>query len=190
MSTDVFLPGFADPVGGAQSAFRAVLGAMSCPGSLHAAGENLTPPAPLDPATAAVLLALVDGESPVSLDPAAAPARAWIAFHCGAAFDASARFVLALSCPDLASLSAGSHEAPEDSCTLVLQVRALGTGAGFRVYGPGLRAPRIFAVDGLPADFAARWQANHALFPRGVDVVLCAGTQLAALPRSAQLEDS
>ena len=190
MSADVFLPGFADPVAGAQSAFRAVLGAMSRPASLHAAGANLTPPAPLDPATAAVLLALVDGESPISLDPAAVAARAWIAFHCGATFDAPARFALALSCPDLASLPAGSHEAPEDSCTLILQVRALGTGAKFRVSGPGLRVPEIFAVDGLPPDFPARWQANHGLFPRGVDLILCAGTQLAALPRSTQLESA
>jgi alpha-D-ribose 1-methylphosphonate 5-triphosphate synthase subunit PhnH len=117
------------------------------------------------------------------------PARAWIAFHCGATFDAPARFALALTCPDFATLPAGSDEAPEDSCTVILQVRALGTGAKFLVSGPGLRAPKMFAVDGLPENFAARWQANHALFPRGVDLILCAGTQLAALPRSAQLED-
>jgi len=190
MTEDISLPGFADPVAGAQSAFRAVLGAMSRPGSVHAAGESLTPPAPLDPATAAVLLALVDGESPLSLDPAAMPARAWIAFHCGATFDAPARFALAFTCPDLGNLPAGSHEAPEDSCTLILQVRALGTGAEFRVSGPGLQVPKIFAVDGLPQNFATRWQANQALYPRGVDLILCSGTQLAALPRSAQLESA
>jgi alpha-D-ribose 1-methylphosphonate 5-triphosphate synthase subunit PhnH len=190
MNTDVFLPGFADPVAGAQSTFRAVLDAMSRPGSVHTAGKNLTPPAPLDPATAAVLLALVDGECPVALDPAAASARAWIAFHCGAMFDGPARFALALSCPDFSTLPAGTHEAPEDSCTVILQVRALGTGAKFRVSGPGLRTPGIFAVDGLPQDFVARWQANHALFPRGVDLILCAATQIVALPRSAQLEEA
>ena len=47
-------------------------------------GERLTAPAPLDPATAAVLLTLVDNETPLWLDPAVAAARDWLAFHCGA----------------------------------------------------------------------------------------------------------
>ncbi len=42
-------------------------------------------------------------------------------------------------------------------------------------------------VDGLPADFIAQWAANHALYPRGVDMVLCAGDRLCALPRSVQI---
>ena len=61
MSID--LPGFADPVAGAQSCFRAVLAAMATPGSVHPAGEGLVPPAPLGAAMAAVLLSLVDGDT-------------------------------------------------------------------------------------------------------------------------------
>ena len=53
---DVALPGFADPVGQAQACFRAVLDAMARPGRLLAAGQGVTPPAPLDPATGAVVL--------------------------------------------------------------------------------------------------------------------------------------
>ena len=55
--------------------------------------------------------------------------------------------------------------------------------------GPGLRVPAVLAVDGLPAGFASAWQENHALFPRGIDIVLCAGTSLAALPRSVALQE-
>ena len=84
MSASVSLPGFTDPVRDAQSTFRAVLDAMARPGRLHHVGQNLTVPAPLDRATAAVLLTLIDNETPLWMDPAAVAARDWLAFHCGA----------------------------------------------------------------------------------------------------------
>jgi alpha-D-ribose 1-methylphosphonate 5-triphosphate synthase subunit PhnH len=95
-----------------------------------------------------------------------------------------------LSLPDFAALSAGSHEAPESSATLILQIGALGTGTHYRLSGPGLREPTLLATDGLPADFAAVWQRNHTLYPRGVDIILCAGTTLTALPRSVSIEEA
>jgi len=192
MSAAIDLPGFADPVLEAQASFRAILDAMAVPGSLHAAGAGLRPPAPLAPATAAALLTLVDGETALAVDAAASPALPWIGFHCGALPmpSAQARFLLALSCPDLPAVNAGSHEAPEEACTVILQLAALGTGARFRLSGPGLKEPAILAATGLPANFAARWAANHALFPRGVDMILCAGGTIAALPRSVRMEDA
>ena len=193
MSASVTLPGFADPVHEAQATFRAVLDAMARPGVLHQVGERLAAPAPLDPATAAVLLTLVDNETPLWLDPSAAAARDWLAFHCGASCVGrmqDAAFAVALTLPELDDLPAGSHEAPEASATLILQIAALGSGTRYRLAGPGLRAPALLAVDGLPADFVSRWQRNHALYPRGVDVILCAGTALAALPRSVSIEEA
>jgi alpha-D-ribose 1-methylphosphonate 5-triphosphate synthase subunit PhnH len=190
-SIDVALPGFADPVGQAQACFRAVLDAMARPGTLMTAGEGLTPPAPLDPATGAVLLTLVDHDTPLWLDAAAAGARDWIAFHCGAGFtEASARaaFALAVALPDLATLSPGTHEQPESAATLILQVRSLTEGIRYRLRGPGLRDGSTLAVDGLGDDFVSVWQRNRAGFPLGVDLVLCAGTTLAAMPRSVIVE--
>jgi alpha-D-ribose 1-methylphosphonate 5-triphosphate synthase subunit PhnH len=192
---DVNLPGFADPVEQAQATFRAVLDAVARPGTLVPAGQGLTPPAPLDPATAAVLLTLVDHDTALWLDLAAGwavgPARDWIAFHCGSGFTAHperAAFALALELPDLARLSPGTHEQPETAATLILQVHSLTEGARYRLRGPGLRASNHLAVRGLPADFVAIWQRNRAGFPLGVDLVLCAGTTLAALPRSVTVE--
>jgi alpha-D-ribose 1-methylphosphonate 5-triphosphate synthase subunit PhnH len=193
MSAGVALPGFADPVGDAQSTFRAVLDAMARPGQVHHVGSALTAPAPLDRATAAVLLTLVDNETPLWVDSGAAEARAWLAFHCGAAIvDApnAAMFALTLSLSDLQQFSAGTHEMPESSATLIVQVAALDAGARYRLSGPGLRSPVVLAVTGLPADFARIWQDNHAQYPCGVDVVLCADTALAALPRSVAIEDA
>jgi alpha-D-ribose 1-methylphosphonate 5-triphosphate synthase subunit PhnH len=82
------------------------------------------------------------------------------------------------------------HEAPEASATLIVQVAALDRGHRYRLRGPGLRTPAILSVDGLPDDFVDNWQRNHALFPRGIDLILCAGGTLAALPRSVAIEEA
>jgi alpha-D-ribose 1-methylphosphonate 5-triphosphate synthase subunit PhnH len=192
MNTEIDLPGFADPVVGAQASFRAVLEAMARPGSLHRAGDGLTPPAPLDPATAAVLLTLIDAETAVWLDPAAEAARGWLAFHCGVEFAAAperAEFALALGLPPLATLNPGTHEGPETSATLILQVAALDQGAAYRLSGPGLRVPATLRVQGLGDGFLGWWRENAAIYPRGIDLMLCAGTMLAALPRSVRIEE-
>jgi alpha-D-ribose 1-methylphosphonate 5-triphosphate synthase subunit PhnH len=177
-------PGFADPVSNAQACFRAVLDAMAHPGRLRTAPE-VTAPAPLCAAAAAVLLTLVDPETSLWLDPEAAAARAWIAFHTGAPLESASRamFAMALSLPDLGQLPAGSDEAPETSATVILQVRSLTAGQRFSVAGPGLRRPADLLIEGLPPDFADIWQRNHAQFPRGLDLILCAGNTLTALPR-------
>ncbi|HEY4174083.1 MAG TPA: phosphonate C-P lyase system protein PhnH, partial [Rhodopila sp.] len=72
-------PGFADSVADAQSCFRAVLNAMARPGHIHTV-SGVSAPAPLCNAAAAVLLTLADHETPLWLDPAAAPAATWITF--------------------------------------------------------------------------------------------------------------
>ena len=99
MSATISLPGFADPVEEAQATFRAVLDAMARPGTLHRAGERLAPPVPLDQAAAAVLLTLVDNETPLWLDAAAAAARDWLAFHCGATVVETRRSPPRCRCP-------------------------------------------------------------------------------------------
>ena len=188
MSATISLPGFADPVEEAQATFRAVLDAMARPGTLHRAGERLAPPVPLDQAAAAVLLTLVDNETPLWLDAArgggARLAGLPLRCHDRSTTPLDAAFAAALSLPDLSTLPAGSHEVPEASATLILQVAALGSGTRYRLSGPGLREPSVFAASGLPAGFAAVWQRNHALYPRGMDIILCAGATIAALPRS------
>lgn len=188
MSLD--LPGFTNPVLGAQNVFRAVLEAMSHPGRILPIGDTLTPPAPLCPAGAAILLALADHDSPLHLAGTEAAAD-WLAFHTGAPqTDAeTADFVMALTLPDLTALAQGSDDAPERSATVILQVPALGTGQPFRLKGPGIETVQPLSVAGLPPDFAARWARNHAQYPRGVDLILCCGTTLAALPRSVTIEE-
>ncbi len=179
-------PGFANPVDDAQACFRAVLDAMSRPGRILTVGASLDPPPPLQPAAAAVLLTLVDVDTPVWLDPALAGGWPWLAFHCGAGaagLDAAA-FVVSDTLPSLDALHRGTDEAPEAGATVLLQLPRLGAGRPWRLDGPGLPGPATAAIEGLPDDFAPIWQANRALFPRGVDLLLCSGESLMALPRT------
>jgi len=192
MSDEALSAGFADPVGDAQGCFRAVLDAMARPGRVHEVPDVAAPP-PLCTAAGAVLLTLVDHETRVWLDPAVHAARGWLAFQTGAPAEpalAQAMFAVAASLPDLAALPTGTDEIPEASATIILQVGSLSSGARFALSGPGLRAPATLSVDGLPADFVALWAHNHALFPRGIDLILCAGNHLAALPRSVSVKQA
>ena len=183
-------PGFADPVRDSQACFRAVLDAMARPGRIHHLAAPLAAPPGLCRAAAAVLLTLVDADTPLWLDPAAGAARDWVLFHCGSPLSSAqeAAFALVLGPVRLADFHAGTDDAPELGATVILQVDRLGQGEGFRLSGPGLAEPATLAVTGLPADFAASWRTNHAQFPRGVDVILCAGDSLSALPRTVRVE--
>jgi len=187
-----FDAGFADPVHDAQTCFRAVLDAMSHPGRIMRV-SGVTAPPPLSNAAGAVLLTLVDHETPLWLDPDAHAARAWIEFHCGTSIVSNqdaCGFALTLSLPALDRLPAGTHESPETSATVICQVAGFDTGRTLRLSGPGLREPALLTINGLPRDFVSIWRRNHALFPRGVDLILCAGDRLTALPRSVTIEEA
>jgi alpha-D-ribose 1-methylphosphonate 5-triphosphate synthase subunit PhnH len=186
------IAGFAEPVLQAQACFRAALEALARPGRVFALEAPPPAPAPLCPAAAALLLTLCDAETPVHLLDAEA-AWPWLAFHTGAPRAASlgeADFVLApAAMPPLARLNAGSDEAPQLGATLILQLASLDAGRTLRLTGPGIEREQLLRADGLPADFAAQWAANRARFPRGVDLLLCAGDRLAGLSRTTSIEE-
>jgi len=186
---DTRFPGFADPVLDAQSTFRAVLEAMSRPGRIQPIVAPPELPPGLSPAAASVLLTLVDASTPLRLA-AGAEAEAWVRFHCGCPLvSEGAAFVLdpAVS---LLDLDPGTDEEPERGATLILEVASLAEGEGWRLTGPGIRDAHRLHVAGAPAGFVADWTRNRTRFPRGVDVILCAGAQIAALPRSVQIEEA
>ncbi|MCA3350642.1 MAG: phosphonate C-P lyase system protein PhnH [Roseomonas sp.] len=185
-------PGFADPVLDAQASFRAILEAMSRPGRIQTIDGRITPPAPLCSAAGAALLSLADADTPLWLDAGDAVAE-WLRFHCGAPITpdiGAARFVVACAAaPSLDSLDIGTDEDPQLGATLILQVAALVAGDGWRLTGPGIQHEHRLHVLGAPAGFVAAWARNQALFPRGVDVLLCAGDSIAALPRSVMIAE-
>ena len=194
---DGLLPGLPDPVLDSQRVFRAVLDAMAHPGTIRDLALRLEPPPPLALATAAVALALLDFETPLWLDGAAGiPAVAgFLRFHCGCpltADRAAAAFAVVAApavMPPLAGFASGSDSYPDRSATLVIQVPSLSGGEAWGLAGPGIPGSRGFAPAGLPAGFRSWLAANHALFPRGIDLIFTCGSAVAALPRTTRLED-
>jgi alpha-D-ribose 1-methylphosphonate 5-triphosphate synthase subunit PhnH len=186
--------GFVDAARDSQVVFRAVLDALSRPGEIREPSVELAPPAPLEPAMAAVALTLLDFETVFWLPEEAANAADWIRFHTGARRAPrpdGAEFVLVPAgarIPPLDSLALGSDEEPHRSTTLLLSVRGFAGGRRHRLSGPGIREIGWLDVDGLDPAVVAERAALAPLFPRGLDIVLTAGRSLAALPRTTRLE--
>lgn len=185
--------GFADPVHGAQRAFRALLQALARPGAVQSVAYDVAPPAGLMPATAALLLALTDEDTAVWWQRPDAAVVHWLRFFTGAAqaaAPAGAAFAVvgaADALPPLADFGQGSAAAPETSTTLLIEVPALAGGPTLAWRGPGIRAESRVAIAGLAAGFWGQWQANGAAFPQGVDVVFVAGSEIVGLPRTTRV---
>ena len=180
--------GFGQPVFEAQAAFRLLMDAMARPGSRHRVEADVMAPGLAGPAQVAVALTLLDADTPVWCGSASPALGAWLAFHTGAPLvmtpgEAAFAF-LGHGDAMLDDLSLGTQDYPDRSATLVIEVRCFNQGESFRLSGPGINGQRNIIVDGLPEGFAAFRAANRALFPRGLDVVLTAGRDLVALPRS------
>ena len=180
-------PGFQSELE-AQICFRAVLKAFSMPGHVVELPIDIQPPDGLSIASAALLLTLADTQTKIAL-PDNQAARDWLTFHTGApASDfTEADFYLATSRPALSTLKQGTDEEPEASATLILEVERL-EGACFRLSGPGLKEPVTTTLP-LDAPMLSEWQVQSRKAPCGVDIILCAGRRIIALPRSLHIEE-
>lgn len=180
-----------------QTAFRTLMECMARPGEIKKLA-GIDAPAPFAPATAALVQSLADYESPIWLDEsfASSPAVAdWIRFHTGAPIVADPRDAAFALVARSAALSGfdqfaqGSDEYPDRSTSLIVQIERF-AGPEITIEGPGIRNSRRFAAEPLPDDFAARLRSNRDLFPRGTDLVLVAGREIAALPRSVRVVEA
>lgn len=195
--------GFSDAALGSQSVFRAALDALSHPGRVVELPHDAQTPSRGHAASAALLLALLDPDCTLWLSPslAGSDAAAWLRFHTGCVLvDApeAAQFAWVAQgdeCPPLERFAQGSDAYPDQSATCVLDVAALGEGGAgaWTLRGPGIRDSASIAVQGLPSDadaaaFTSQWAANHAAFPRGIDVFLAAPKQIVGLPRTTRIE--
>ncbi|MDW5442410.1 phosphonate C-P lyase system protein PhnH [Polaromonas sp. SM01] len=184
--------GFVDPVHDAQQAFRRVLDALSRPGQPVALGQTVKGLA-LGPAMAHLLLALTDDDTAVWWPQGDCAEAQWLRFHTGAsraAAPSEAAFAVlshAAGWPALDTFAAGTMDAPETAATLLVEVASLETGPAVEWRGPGIQDMQTVRIAGLPEDFWAQWQANHASFPQGVDIVFTCADAALGLPRTTRV---
>ncbi|WP_410216265.1 phosphonate C-P lyase system protein PhnH [Paracoccus sp. (in: a-proteobacteria)] len=181
--------GFTEPAQQSAAGFRVLMQAMARPGSIYTLAGAM-PPAPLGTAAGTVLLLLADPTTPLHL---AGPAdnttvREWLRFHAGCPLAAPEAATLAFGpWSHLGSLDrypAGLPDYPDRSATLIVELDQL------EAEGPRLTGPGICTHAWLSLPEIAPFQANRALFPRGLDFIFTCGDQLACLPRSTIVENS
>ncbi|PXW44708.1 methylphosphonate degradation complex subunit PhnH [Erwinia sp. AG740] len=186
------LAGFSHPWRDAQYAFRRILKAMSEPGVVvsldHDNGWD-----GLSSSATAVVLTLMDRETPLWLDPALSQEvlLSNLRFHTGVKLverEAAAFALLPVSRElSLVGFAAGDEMAPENSTTLVLEVPALGGGRALRLSGPGIAEARMIAPQ-LPASVLDYLEQRPHAFPAGLDFLFTCGNALMALPRTTHVE--
>lgn len=183
---------FAQPVADAQSAFRCILKAVSEPGVTvtlplqHGWGE-------LSPAATAVMLTLVDRDTPLWLDDALddESLRSNLRFYTGAILtrDESAAFALlhVSSAIALSRFSAGDVMSPEKSTTVIIEVSGLTGGTPLRLSGPGLETSRVVEPQ-LSPDMLRYLCHRPDPFPQGIDLMFTCADAMMALPRTTYVE--
>ncbi|VVT09258.1 phosphonate C-P lyase system protein PhnH [Rhizobium sp. EC-SD404] len=186
----------ADPVFRAQANFRALMDALSRPGTIQRLSVD-DGAMGLDADLAAVALTLVDHETSVWLSPSLSDdrkAREWLAFATGAPqVDAPELAAFALIAeadplPDFKFFGQGTQEYPDRSTTIVKACGGLTHGPRLTCSGPGIKSTLTITPAGLGTDFVERWSENRAQYPRGVDLILCAGGAVMGMPRTLTIE--
>lgn len=187
--------GFGDPVRDTQGVFRRILSAMSTPGSIAELGIPGEPPSGLPAGAAAVLMTLADVDTAVWLpEPDRNYWHRWLAFHTGAPLAASvdtAVFAVIDAAGDgllPSDFNAGDDRYPDRSTTVIALCESLESGPAVEISGPGIDGSRIIFPNRPANRFWRAMAENHALYPRGVDVVLVAGQRILALPRSLSIK--
>ena len=178
-----------DPVHDSRGCFRALVDAMSRPGTVAAS--------PTEPAAYAVLATLVDHE--VTLYSPDEQIKTALANE-GRLTEGERAHADVVHAPEPAAcpvgdLSRGSLKEPSDGATVVYRVDELGAasemqegGTELVLSGPGVDGRRRLGVAGFtPAD-ARALSATQDSYPRGVDAILTTEGEIAAIPRSVELE--
>ena len=186
--------GFDDPVHQSQRVFRCALTALSEPGTVHNVPQGAAPEG-AHIASYQLCLTLLDAETPLWIAPALRTDAlvSALRFHCGCRLvDEPDQAEFALISPDfdgdLTHFAQGSHEYPDRSTTVIVQVESLDAASTWALRGPGIDGVRKVGIAGLDPRWPGMLADNCSRFPCGVDLLFTAGTALMGLPRTTRVE--
>ncbi|MCC2595395.1 phosphonate C-P lyase system protein PhnH [Pusillimonas sp. MFBS29] len=187
---NLLMPAFAEPVHASQQVFRHALKALSEPGLLQNVGDVPGLDC-LAPATYALCLSLLDSDTTLWLSPSldTAQVRANLTFHCGCPIveqpqQAAFAILDGSRDTDISAFNTGTDRDPHLSCTVLLQLDSLDSGAATLWRGPGILNKRTVRLPLPPAFWAQRVQQP---FPQGVDMFMTSGSSVMGLPRSTKV---
>lgn len=178
--------GFSDPAPQAARAFRQIMNVMAKPGTIEVI-EGAEPPAPLSKAAATLLLTLCDPDTGIYLaeELDVDPVRNWINFHIGAPIVAAESCDFSVgtwaALAPLSQYKIGTSEYPDRSASLIVESDML-ENQGSVLQGPGIKDRAALSLPEIAA-----FQANHKLFPLGLDFYFTCGDRIAALPRTTEV---
>ena len=195
--TQDLIAGFNEPVQSSQQVFRALLKAMSEPGTLIDLNHIESTPSSINKSCWQVALSLFDAETKIWLSPSLRRCASLISnlkFHCQSPLTdhpEAADFAIcnADEIPLLNTLNWGCNEYPDQSTTLLIQVPAISTEPFWTLSGPGIETHRFLRVAGLPEYFRSELINSRQRFPQGIDTLYCCDQTLVALPRTTQITE-
>lgn len=188
MDTDALSGGFQNAPVQSANVFRSIMNAMARPGVIQTI-DCTSPPMGLSPAAGTMLLTLCDPETPVYLAGGLDNRiiRDWLTFHTGAPLVGAKDAVFAVglwnALMPITRFAIGTEQYPDRSTSLIVESSSL-SNTGVVLSGPGIQQTVQFA---LPA--VDPFKRNAALFPLGCDFYFTSDTQIAALPRTTQVEE-
>ncbi|WP_413219560.1 phosphonate C-P lyase system protein PhnH [Tritonibacter mobilis] len=185
--TNIYTGGFADPAVASAHGFRAAMDVMARPGEIREITGAVAPEG-LSIAAASLILTLCDPETGIYLasDVDSTALRGWITFHTGAPIVPAAEADFAVggweALMPIDQYRIGTSEYPDRSATLVVELAEF-AAPNVTLTGPGIKdTVRMNLPD------VALMQRNSMLYPLGVDLFFTCGSEVAALPRSTQIQ--
>ncbi|MFD2178347.1 phosphonate C-P lyase system protein PhnH [Veronia pacifica] len=195
MST--ILDAFDTPIHDSQQCFRLVLDALSRPGTV----KHLPfPPAfgALSSAATQILLTLADQATRIYLPQQHASNDIIVQnlkFHAGCSVttqrnEADFGVVSGSADETFEGFMFGDESYPDRSTTLLIEVSDFTSGRVFNMEGPGIKTRNEVVIGGLSESVASALVNQRGNFPLGLDLILTAGSQAMAIPRSVKLSQS
>ncbi|KKJ76742.1 hypothetical protein WH95_11450 [Kiloniella litopenaei] len=190
------LPGFHNPVFDATAVFRAVLDAMSHPGTVIETPLTCESPNKLNSSAASILLAITDMDTAVWLSPETdcSDVADYLRFHTGCSLTKNTSncdfaVIDGREYPDLvANLPIGTAEYPDRSATLIIAVDHFNAEQKAVLSGPGIKTTIDLSPSPLNSKFWGWMKESRHSFPCGVDIIFASPTHICALPRSSEMD--